>query len=323
MNHIVLLYQSALFIIGIIDFVLPSSATSSISRRLSAQFERSISLELPTRRISLRTLYRSSNSLSLGRLWLDTGSLEAILVKRLGPPWTFTVATSITRPPASGSQLKLSMSRQTENNSLALCYTTTGSIAGCQYLYAVSENLRLGSDLYYTGAENSGGLSLGARWLLMKQDQPIPSAIPISEASGALPEEPVVTSPLIHKPRMAPMVATFLMNPLMGHLQMTLTSPIRRAVTASIRYDVNVHSFDADLAAGLVYAPEKYQQLRLRASWRHGIAMGIGGKLGGVNVRVGLASGPIWSKPTGIESVPTLIPSLGSPSIGFEVSLEH
>jgi hypothetical protein len=302
----------------------------SVSRTLSGQLERGISLELPTRRISLRALYSSPDlaSLSLGRYWIDSGSLDAIHIRRLAFPWVFSAAANILRPPISGSQMRLALSRQDIRSSTTFCYSTKGNVAGCQYLRTLTKNFQVGGELYYTGAENSGGLSIGARWLLMRDESQSPSVIhhakpPISEIRGTPPGELVDLPNTIQKTQMPPMVATFIMNPLMGHLQVTLTSPIHRAVSASVRYDVNVHSFDSDLATGLVYSPGTDQQLCLRISWRHGLAMGISGSLGGgASVKVGVASGPIWSRPSGIESVPNLIPSW-SPSIGFKLSLVH
>lgn len=105
---------------------------------------------------------------------------------------------------------------------------------------------------------------------------------------------------------------------------MTLTTPIHRTVTLSTRYDVNLNSFDSDVVTGMLYEPKSgREQLRIRASWRDGIALSMSAVFGGgLKGRIGVASGPIWVKPTGVESVPTGI-RVRSPSIGFEVSFEQ
>lgn len=121
-----------------------------------------------------------------------------------------------------------------------------------------------------------------------------------------------------------PMVGTFLVNPIMGHVQVTLASPIcLRSLTAAIRYDLNVYSFDTDLTCGLTCIPSFGQQLRLRASWRHGLAIGLSSTLHDrVCMNVGIASGPFWKKSSDTESVPITPWKSLNPSVGLELCIE-
>jgi hypothetical protein len=324
-------------LVDIVDFSLPTNVTFSIARRLSEQLERGITFELPTRRISLNAIRYSKDSLTFGRFWLDNGALEALYLCR-AVPWLLTAAANIVKPTATGSQIRLTASRRTRRESLSWCFASTGGILGCRYLRRITDRLRFGGELYYTGAENSGGLSLGVRWLVMDAPSHMePAAImhhakpPIAEMHEAPPgqkvspnSEPSTLSEVLESTTVRPMVGTLSVNPIMGHLQATLTSPIfHQNITSSVRYDVNMYSFDADLATGLCYTPGEGQQLRLRASWKYGFALLLGAEVGdGLCVRAGLSSGPIWERPSGIESVPNVDKRSNGPSIGLELSIE-
>ena len=168
----------------------------------------------------------------------------------------------------------------------------------------------------------------------------------------------------------APLTGTLLFNPIMGHVQLACTSPILApGIVGSLRYDVNLHSFDADLAAGLLYSthsgdrvesttitfdPEGAKQelsipainsssinsintdqnkpplpvstssLRLRASWRHGLAFSVLSQVmdGTIGVEVGISTGPLLIITGGGATVSIPRPVfLTSPSIGISLSL--
>lgn len=120
-------------------------------------------------------------------------------------------------------------------------------------------------------------------------------------------------------------VATFLFNPIMGHVQATFTSPfLRRNILISTRYDINCYSFDADVAVGLQYHPSHRQSMAMRMSWRHGLALSLNtGISDTVSLKLGISSGPIWSKPSGVESNPLPPPTtILTPSIGLQLCIE-
>lgn len=153
------------------------------------------------------------------------------------------------------------------------------------------------------------------------------SAPPLSqEAEDVLLQCPAQPAVSTSQPPVLPMVATAAVNPIMGNVQMTLVSPVvRHDISFAARYDLNVHSFDADLVSGLAFVPAAGQFLQLRCSWRHGLALCLGSALeGAARFRIGVSSGPMWSKPTGIESVPRPLFAWRSlaPSIGFEIAVE-
>lgn len=162
-----------------------------------------------------------------------------------------------------------------------------------------------------------------------------------------------------------PFTGTMLFNPIMGHVQLACTTPLfAPGLVGSLRYDVNLHSFDADLVAGLLYAPHSEtgtkgagaapnperaspaadpattdagrtdradrppsastSALRLRASWRHGLALSVLSQLmdGTIGVELGVSTGPLLAAAgsgTNI-SIPRPVFPVG-PSIGISLSL--
>lgn len=125
------------------------------------------------------------------------------------------------------------------------------------------------------------------------------------------------------------MVGTCMINPIMGHLQISLVSPLDlgNRLQAAALYDLNVHSFDSDLALGLTYQPGSTNGVRsdevcLGTSWRHGMGLSVAARVSDrLKVRLGLSTGPIWYRPSGIECLPTPRRSWrsSSPAIGLEL----
>lgn len=121
-----------------------------------------------------------------------------------------------------------------------------------------------------------------------------------------------------------PMIGTLLLNPIMGHIQVCCTSPIiYPGLQSSLRYDFNLHSFDADLVGALLFRPLPHQQIRLRGSWRHGLALSVESSIAdGVKLEFGIATGSLDRHILGVEgSIPR--PAYHpTPSIGLTLSIE-
>ena len=142
---------------------------------------------------------------------------------------------------------------------------------------------------------------------------------------------PLLTVP---QPTVAPnleaMIGTCVINPIMGHVQLSLVSPlhISNRLQAAAAYDLNVHSFDSDLTLGLSYHPAnadnvRSDAVRLGFSWRYGMGFSLASQISdNLAVKFGLATGPIWYRPSGIECLPSPRTSWRSdrPLIGLELS---
>lgn len=136
------------------------------------------------------------------------------------------------------------------------------------------------------------------------------------------------------------MIGTCLINPIMGHIRMTLTSPtFHPDLQISSRYEVNLHSFDSDLVAGLQYSPSRRviqdarpyegdnegKMISFRVSWRHGAALSLASTYSSnLTMRFGVSSGPIGSSSHSNQSLPNPIVLWRSlrPCLGFEINYQ-
>lgn len=176
--------------------------------------------------------------------------------------------------------------------SLASSYCTFGKILGLQFLlnsteksqFTVDNNnsnyenkLNFGGEVYYTAQEGSGGVSLGMR--LARKCKLLTSERDDSQ-----------------------MIFTLTGNPLMGHYRTTLTSPfITPKISVSTRFDVNVNSFDSDLALGISYR-DLYpisQGIRCSVGLKNGFVFDIQTNVTeSIKIRFGLKTGPFGFKLT-------------------------
>ena len=176
---------------------------------------------------------------------------------------------------------------------LASSFCTFGKIFGLQFLMNSYETdsdiindddsnknsrqyvnkVNFGGEVYYTAQEGSGGVSLGLRF------------------TRAAKQNEVCKYPLIF---------TLTGNPLMGHYRSTITSSfITPNISISSRYDVNVNSFDSDLALGIAYRdPSPYNQsIRCTLGLKNGFTFLIQTNITeNVKIRFGLKTGPFGSK---------------------------
>lgn len=176
---------------------------------------------------------------------------------------------------------------------LASSYCTFGKILGLQFLINSCEKksefdgnkeminnsgrfvnkLSYGGELYYTAQEGSGGVSLGLRFTRTAKH-------PDSEKY--------------------PLIFTFTGNPLMGHYRTTISSPfISPNISISSRYDVNINSFDSDLALGVAYRDDSpfNQNIRWALGLKNGFTFAIQTNITeNIKIRFGLKTGPFGLK---------------------------
>ncbi|KAJ3086146.1 Mitochondrial distribution and morphology protein 10 [Quaeritorhiza haematococci] len=123
-------------------------------------------------------------------------------------------------------------------------YTSDDNVVGISGLYNFEgTSWSGGGEIYYTGKEKSGGLSVGARYHRKY-------------------------APGVHS------ILTFVANPMMGHITSSYTTTVRPNMDLSTRYDFNTYSYESDLAVGMEYAPQgKDQLMKARVSLSQGLAL--------------------------------------------------
>lgn len=139
-----------------------------VARHVSSQLDRGVSLELPSKRVALCALHESPRSLMLGRVWLDSGSLEALYLGRARGSWLLCAMASVEKSSIllGTSTLFLTAAKKTPSASTAWSFNTAGAVLGCQHLHRISGRAFLGAEIYYAGGEKSGGgISAGSRSL--------------------------------------------------------------------------------------------------------------------------------------------------------------
>lgn len=195
-----------------------------------------------------------------GRVSIDEGgTMEAYYCQKIASSGLFTLSSLFSSISSSGrSHFQWNFSKTT----LASSYCTHGRILGLQYLKRVSPQLSLGGEVYYTAQENSGGVSGGVR-------------LDVSEGT----------------------VLTLTGNPLMGHYRSTLAAGIGDRVRASCRYDININSFESDLAAALGYEAEaEGQGIRVAYGLKSGLTFALHTRLTeSLKLRFGLKAGQVAS----------------------------
>lgn len=255
--------------IELIDFIPPAGLAIRVDSQCSSFLSKSIALRLPSRVFSLGFAHQSpvlkSNSLfgpyfMFGRVSVDEGgTMEAYYCQKISQRGLFTLSSLMSSMSANGrSHFQWNFTKTT----LASSYCTHGRILGLQYLTHVSPQLSLGGEVYYTAQENSGGVSGGLR-------------LDLGEGS----------------------VITVTGNPLMGHYRSTLASPLGNGFRASCRYDININSFESDLAAAVGYEDEQNGQgIRAAYGLKSGLTFALHTRLSdALKLRFGLRAGQVAS----------------------------
>lgn len=299
---------------GLIDFVPPTGFVCRVDRVYSSALSKSISLRLPSRIFGLGFIHQSpegggeTDTLRLrrvlgpyfmyGRFALDEGgTIEGYYSQRIGARGQFSVSSLFDRVLESLGRGATGSAGQSRSHfqwdfgrvTLASSYCTFGQIVGMQFLThsrgertvvdrvdgedassaGTLTTVNFGGEVYYTAQERSGGVSVGVRLRRTLRDPQL---------------------------QHLPLIITLTGNPLMGHYRSTLTTPfLSPRVTVSTRYDVNVNSFDSDLAVGAAYCAPEGQALRVSLSGKNGLSFVIQTQIAAaVKIRFGLKTGPLF-----------------------------
>ncbi len=237
----------------------------------------------------------------------------------------------------------------------AASFSTFQCTLGVQALRRIAPEVAVGGELFYAASEGSGSLSLAGRWLIKGKaatsaglplravdsaaellvhhagdGKPSPSVLRMQEyeeeGEGGSPVREEASEP----PALQPMIASASVNPIMGHVQVSLASQLLASppISGAVRYDFNMFSLDSDVAAGICIdaasaaqrassplegapgLPEEQsgassEALKLRFSLKHGVSLGLSGafKEDMISVSLGISSGPLFGLPCHTESI--------------------
>ncbi|KAJ3359684.1 Mitochondrial distribution and morphology protein 10 [Kappamyces sp. JEL0680] len=210
-----------------------------------------------------RTSHWNPNTLMYGRLFQD-GRLEGLLCRHLSRDWMGV--TTFYAPWKGESNLQGQLIYRVPGFVGDISLNTDNQILGFSALGVITKNWAVGTEVYYTAKEHSGGLSVGTR--LTK-----------------------------HYKDLMRSVTTLILNPIMGHLATSYSTSLNSVVTLSTRYDFNIYSYDSDVSVGVEFAPAaKNQLLQGRLSLANGLGFCLSGKLEQVLYRIGMET-TFGSKP--------------------------
>ncbi|KAJ8329243.1 Mitochondrial distribution and morphology protein 10 [Batrachochytrium dendrobatidis] len=215
---------------------------------------------------SISTPVSNSNSYILfGRLFEDL-HLEGLYSQLLSPQILLTAST------LSEFKWKSDLEKDDFNINAQLVYNgpkicaelsanSDSSIIGGNILGQMSTNWDMGTEVYYTAKENSGGFSLGARYKKQYQEG--------------------VES-----------ILTLVANPIMGHLNSAYSTTVLKDMQMATRYSFNMYSFNADVSVGVEYAPVgRNQVLKARLSLEEGVALRFDGRFKDIMYSIGMSTG--------------------------------
>ncbi|KAL2914056.1 Mitochondrial distribution and morphology protein 10 [Polyrhizophydium stewartii] len=141
-----------------------------------------------------------------------------------------------------------------------LSFNSDSLIIGGSVLGQVSPNWSIGTEVFYTAKERSGGLSLGAKFR--------------KDYDGG-----------------ADSTLTFVANPVMGHVGAAYATTVAKDMEMATRYDFNVYSFDADVGVGIEYAPAGQDQvLKGKLSLAEGLSLRFDGRIRGALYSLGMST---------------------------------
>ncbi|KAJ3217139.1 Mitochondrial distribution and morphology protein 10 [Clydaea vesicula] len=225
--------------------------------------------ELVNKKRSPKKIYQ--DYLIYARLFEDL-RLESLFTKRFDFN-TMMILSGISHWKSDIAHINAQLIHHKPNYCIETLYTTDNHVFGVNSLYNISNNWSTGCELYYTGKENSGGLSVGARY---KQ---------------------------IYEKNITSTVALIL-NPMMGHFSSAFTTSLKKNLIMSTKYDFNAYSYESDLGIGLEFGTEdKKQLLKARCSLNEGLALKLEGVYKRCLFSVGLQTdfGKVPRRSIGIE----------------------
>ncbi|KAI8819433.1 uncharacterized protein EV422DRAFT_568858 [Fimicolochytrium jonesii] len=234
-----------------------------------------VALDLDARDISTHDKAETETKkyLLYGRIFEDL-RLEAMYIRSLSQRTHFVASgvNSWRRAPNGASSISAQLLHAGESYNAGLSWTSDDQVLGVSGLFRFGNTgWAAGSEVCYTAKEKSGGLSFGARYKSLA-----PSRQP-----------PLSTSP--YPPHAVRSALTFLANPIMGHFSTSYTTTVRSGLTMSTRYDINVYSYEADLAVGLEYLrKDRSQMVKARVSLVEGLALKLEGQYRRALLSIGL-----------------------------------
>ncbi|KAJ2997980.1 Mitochondrial distribution and morphology protein 10 [Globomyces sp. JEL0801] len=249
----------------LLDFKTPNYLSIGIGKHITDNLKSAYSIGLVNEENSVAYLFSSAllpenpsifqrykqgpwkpNTLLYGRIF-QNGKLEGIACHHLTPR-TLMLVTGVntwqSKGPKSESNVQAQLIQNMNNFCGELNYNSDNQILGFSGLGHITEKWAIGTELYYTAKEKSGGckhleindkVSLGMRYK--------------STESGLKA------------------VTSFIANPVMGHYTSSYAAQVRPHIKMATRYDFNIYSYDADVSVAIEIAPRgKDQKLNARFS---------------------------------------------------------
>ncbi|KAI8828724.1 hypothetical protein BJ741DRAFT_625382 [Chytriomyces cf. hyalinus JEL632] len=218
------------------------------------------------------------NSIAYGRIFEDY-RLEALVAQTLGKK-DIVIASGISAwSPEKPSHIEAQYIHKEKDWCADVTYSSVDSVIGTSCMVKVPyTNWSAGGEVIYTHSERSGGISCGAKWNK-------------SHGGG-------VNS-----------ILTFLSNPMMGFLNTTYTSTIRKNWVMTTSYDFNTYSYNSDLAVGMAYSPvdNSSRLMKIHFSTTRGLSLLLEGQFQQAIVGLGVMTNLGLNK------------AIQKQSIGFEV----
>ncbi|KAI8910952.1 hypothetical protein EDD86DRAFT_225170 [Gorgonomyces haynaldii] len=244
-----------------------SSAFTLVSQQGNRSFGymfQSVPMDLPKRQVKEEDLevYKpfERSYLLAGKIYEDA-TLEATMVSHLSPNWMLigsgVSSWNETAEKWSNAQLQTIYSNSLGNADLTL--STDHQLVGFSFLTNIDHYWSVGSELYYTHKEKSGGLSFAAKY----------------QRSLSKNVEAILT-----------MIA----SPIMGHFSWCYCTTVRPNVMMAARYDLNVYSYESDLSFGLEYSHEKGEALKIGVGTGQGLSLRYDGIFQNALYSVGMST---------------------------------
>eukprot|EP01137_Pigoraptor_chileana_P027291 Opistho-2@9685 len=271
----------------VLDFETPAGLTLTFLKRITAHFHRSIKLAIPSPSKSIGFVFTSkpedesapeeethedalfekmdvvadaknfARDFKLASYLYEDGSLEALYEHRWSPRWR-TRVSGISSFVPNTSHMNLMAHYDAPTWAGRLLFMTDETMIGFSGLKSIGKSgWAAGAEIVYTIKQEAPGISLGVRH---------------TSRPNTFGRRNILTG-------------TF--SPISGHVTATYASAITEALSASTRYEYNVHSNESDFATGMCYDPPGPFVARARVDTAQGLAVLLEAHIGQVVVAVG------------------------------------
>ncbi|OAJ41471.1 hypothetical protein BDEG_25061 [Batrachochytrium dendrobatidis JEL423] len=149
----------------------------------------------------------------------------------------------------------------------------------------MSTNWDMGTEVYYTAKENSGGCKYSKVYCIAFLDTHVNLVTFIHLVSlGARYKKQYQEG--------VESILTLVANPIMGHLNSAYSTTVLKDMQMATRYSFNMYSFNADVSVGVEYAPVgRNQVLKARLSLEEGVALRFDGRFKDIMYSIGMSTG--------------------------------